>query len=88
MQTVIRAVTTAVLLALLAGVTLKMKVFGNGPQPFKTPNHQVTNTRPRGEFFVLTALLSGCLWDESTRLPGPHGSAGGVLQPVSVHPAA
>ena len=30
-QTVVRAVTTAVLLALLAGVTIKLKVFGNGP---------------------------------------------------------
>jgi hypothetical protein len=30
-QTVVRAVTTAVLLALLAGVAIKLKVFGNGP---------------------------------------------------------
>ena len=30
-QTLIRAVTTAVLLALLAGVAIKLKVFGNGP---------------------------------------------------------
>ena len=30
-QTVVRAVTTAVLLALLAGVAIKLKVFGNSP---------------------------------------------------------
>jgi len=30
-QTVVRAVTTAILLALLAGVAIKLKVFGNGP---------------------------------------------------------
>lgn len=30
-QTVVRAITTAILLALLAGVTIKLKVFGNGP---------------------------------------------------------
>ncbi len=30
-QTVVRAVTTAVLLALLAGIAIKMKVFGGSP---------------------------------------------------------
>jgi len=30
-QTVVRAVDTAILLALLAGVAIKLKVFGNGP---------------------------------------------------------
>jgi hypothetical protein len=30
-QTVVRAVTTAILLALLAGAAIKLKVFGNGP---------------------------------------------------------
>jgi len=30
-QTVVRAFTTAILLALLAGVAIKFKVFGNGP---------------------------------------------------------
>ena len=30
-QTVVRAVTTAILLALLAGVAIKLRVFGNGP---------------------------------------------------------
>jgi flagellar motor switch protein FliG len=30
-QTVVRAVTTAVLLALLAGVAIKLKIFGGGP---------------------------------------------------------
>mgnify|MGYP006879065537 FL=1 len=30
-QTVVRAVTTAILLALLAGVATKLKVFGKGP---------------------------------------------------------
>ena len=30
-QTVVRAVTTAILLALLAGVAIKLKIFGSGP---------------------------------------------------------
>jgi len=29
-QTVVRAATTAILLALLAGVGIKLKIFGNG----------------------------------------------------------
>ena len=48
MQTAVRMITTGVMLALLAGIAIKLKIFGGGPSSLPIPIHQPAMTRPRG----------------------------------------
>ncbi|WP_299614114.1 DUF6127 family protein [uncultured Tateyamaria sp.] len=47
MQIAVRMITTGVMLALLAGIAIKLKIFGGGPLPIATPNCQ--SNRPAFE---------------------------------------
>ena len=59
MQTAVRMIATGVMLALLAGVASKLKIFGGGPSPRPISIHQPAMTRPRGQPFAFQGATSG-----------------------------
>lgn len=52
MQTVDRIITTGVALALLAGIAVKLKIFGGSPQPRADTNNPPTRSRPMADFII------------------------------------